>query len=122
MEKNPSGPGFIRVSRRTRNIHSERCVQDTGFASGAAAPAQHVETKQPSAKDVQAWLGISGFYRGYLRNYVQRTVAMRHCLEVCRLDENRTQLGAAWNVAREAEREDIFKLLQCSRCGALAHP
>ncbi len=26
-----------------------------------------------TVKDVQAWLGLSGFYRGYLRNYAQRT-------------------------------------------------
>jgi hypothetical protein len=28
-------------------------------------------------KDVQAWLGLSGFYRGYLRHYAQRTTAYR---------------------------------------------
>ncbi len=73
-------------------------------------------------KDVQAWLGLSGFHRGYLRNYVQRTVAMRRCLEVCRQDKNRTELGEAWNAACEAEREDICKSLQCTKCGPLAHP
>ena len=34
-----------------------------------------------TVKDVQAWLGLSGFYRGYLKNYAQRTVAVRRCLE-----------------------------------------
>ena len=75
-----------------------------------------------TVKDVQAWLGLSGFYRGYLRNYAQRTVAMRRCLEVCRLDKNRTVLGDAWNAACEAERLDICMSLQCSKCGPLAHP
>jgi hypothetical protein len=57
-----------------------------------------------------------------LKNYAQRTVAMWRCLEACRLDKNRTHLGYAWNAACEAEREDICKSLQCSRCGPLAHP
>ena len=35
MEKNPSGPGFIHMRWHTRNIDSERCVQDTGSASRA---------------------------------------------------------------------------------------
>ncbi len=67
-------------------------------------------------------MGLSGFYRGYLQNYAQRTVAMRRCLEVCRLDKNRTQLWDAWNAACKAERDDMCKLLQCSQCGPLAHP
>jgi hypothetical protein len=75
-----------------------------------------------TVKDVQTWLGLSGFYRGYLRNYAQRTVAMSRRLEVCRLDKNLTELGDAWNEACEAEREDICKSLQCTKCGLLAHP
>jgi hypothetical protein len=41
MEKNPSGPGLIHMRWHTRNIDSERCVQDTGFTSRAcgARPA-----------------------------------------------------------------------------------
>ena len=73
-------------------------------------------------KDVQAWLGLSGFYRGYLKNYAQRTRNMRKCLEICRLDRNRTQLGSAWDAACEAERLDICKSLQCTKCGPLVHP
>ena len=54
-------------------------------------------------KDVQAWLGLSGFYRGYLKNYAQRTSNMRKCLEISRRDNNRTLLGAAWTAECEAE-------------------
>jgi hypothetical protein len=49
--------------------------------------------------DEQAWLGLSGLYWGYLKNYAQRTANMRKCLEVYRLDKNRTQLGDAWRAA-----------------------
>ncbi len=73
-------------------------------------------------KEVSAWLGLSGFYRGYLRNYAQRTVAMRRCLEVCRMDKNRSELRDACNEACESERDDICLLLQCTMCGPLAHP
>ena len=72
-------------------------------------------------KDVQAWLGLSGFYRGYLKNYAQRTSNMRKCLEICRKDNNRTVLRAAWTAECEAERLDICKSLQCTKCGPLAH-
>ncbi len=65
---------------------------------------------------------MNGFYRGYLRNYAQRTANMGKCLEFCRLDNNRTQLGDAWNAACEAEQLDICKSLQCTKYGSLAHP
>jgi hypothetical protein len=45
--------------------------------------------------DVQAWLGLSSFYRGYLRHYAQRTALIRKCLEMCRLDRNRIDLRDA---------------------------
>ncbi len=41
-------------------------------------------------KDVQAWSGLSGFNRGYLKSDAQRTSNMRTCLEICRRDKNRT--------------------------------
>jgi hypothetical protein len=56
------------------------------------------------AKDAQAWLGLIGFYRGYLRHYVQRIAAMRRCLEVCRLDRSRTDLRDAWTAECDASR------------------
>jgi hypothetical protein len=48
-----------------------------------------------TVKEAQASLGLSGFYRGYLRNYAQPTVAMRRCLEICPMDKNRTDLRDA---------------------------
>ncbi len=72
--------------------------------------------------DVQAWLGLNRFYRGYLRHYAQRTAAMRKCLEVCRLDRKRTDLRDAWTAEWEAERLEIGRSLQCTNCGPLAHP
>ncbi len=71
---------------------------------------------------MQAWLGLSGFYRGYLRHYAQRTVDMRKCLEVCRLDRNCTDLRDAWTAECKAERLDICRSLQCTKCSPLAHP
>jgi hypothetical protein len=73
-------------------------------------------------KDVQAWLERSGFYRGYLRHYAQRSAAARECLEVCCLDRNRTHLCDAWTAECEAERLDICRSLQCTNSGPLAHP
>ena len=78
-------------------------------------------TNFTTIKDVQAYLGLSGFYRGYIRGYSQRTYNMRNCIEVAKLAK-RTDLGDAWTPACEAERLDICKALQSAVDGTRISP
>ncbi len=105
----------LRLLAAAGNDGPDRDVAAGGSASGP--DFANVRTVGPDwTKDVQGWLVLSGFYYGYLRNYAQRTMAKRRCLEGCRLDNNRSVLGDAWNVACKAERENFCKSLQCTKC------
>ena len=79
-------------------------------------------TNFTTIKDVQAaYLGLSIFYRGYIRNFSQRTCNMRNSIEVAKLAK-RTTLEDAWTPACEAERLDICTALQSAVDGPLAYP
>ena len=72
-------------------------------------------------KDVQSFLGLSGYYRAYIRNYAVRSAPMRVCIERCKAD-NRQLLNEDWNAACEAARLDLVRCLQSAVDGPLAYP
>jgi hypothetical protein len=74
-----------------------------------------------TVRDVQAFLGLASFYRTFIRNFAQRSSAMRGSIEVCK-EAGREKLGAAWSPECEAERLDLIAALTSSNEGPLVPP
>ncbi len=71
-----------------------------------------------TVRDVQAFLVLASFYRTFIRNFAQRSSAMRGSIEVCK-EAVREKLGAAWSSECEAERLDLIAALTSSSEGPL---